>query len=518
MKKYLLFSFMIISAQLYAQVPEDAIRYSWLSHKGTARYMAIGGVMGSLGGDITATFVNPAGLGFYRTGEVVFTPSFSLNNNKSTFRNGSTFTDNKNSFNIGTIGWVDGFSFKGDPSSNNSYSIGFTQLASYNNVIHYSGLNNYSSFSEQFAEEFANSKTSIDQILNTNSALPYTAAPALYTYLIDTVWNVNDYIIRSSPETILDAGQALKQDVMKTTKGGMYELAFAYADNKKGKLLMGATLGIPIIYYKSNSVINETDTSSNTNNLFSSARFTDDFKTTGAGVNLKLGVIYRPQEYIRLGLALHTPSVIYQRDTRSTSLFNEREGSDSVRDEFVSSDMFTEDGAGKNAYVQTTPWKAIASVSYVFREIENVKKQRAFISADIEYINHRSARFSVDEDTDENESKKTYYKALNNAVKDFYKGSFNFRVGGELKFNILMARLGFAYYTSPYKDGSLKANKMLLSGGLGYRNKGFFIDLTYVHNLSKDVHFPYRLEARDNTYASLKQTQGNISATVGVKF
>ena len=81
-----------------------------------------------------------------------------------------------------------------------------------------------------------------------------------------------------------------------------------------------------------------------------------------------------------------------------------------------------------------------------------------------------------------------------------------------------MARLGFAYYGNPYKDKELKANRMLLSGGLGYRNKGFFIDLTYVEAISKDVNFPYRLQDRANTYASLNQQRGNVVATVGVKW
>ncbi len=518
MKKSLLISFILIGCKLIAQVPEDALRYSWLSHTGTARYMAIGGVMGSLGGDITAAFVNPAGLGFYRTGEAVFTPAFLLNNNKSAFRDGAVATDKKNSVNIGTTGYVKGFSEKHDPTTNTSFAIALNQTANFNNVIHYSGLNNHSSFSEQFAEEFARSGISIADILNTNSAIPYTAAPAVFTYLIDTVWDGTKYVVRGAPEVILDAAQALKQEMTKTTKGGMYELAFAYAENHRDKWFMGATLGVPIVAYKSNSVLTESDTSSNTTNLFKSATFTDDFKTLGIGVNLKFGVIYRPQEYIRLGLALHTPSFIYQTDTRTTSVFNAKEGTDTLRDEFVKSTTFTEDKAGKNSYIQMTPWKAIVSASYVFREVSDVKKQRAFISADIEYTNHRGTRFSVDEDKDENASKKAYYKALTKTLKNQYKGTFNFRVGGELKFNIIMARLGFAYYTNPYKDRSLKANKMLLSGGLGYRNKGFFVDLTYVHSMTKDVNFPYRLEDRENTYASLKQTQGNISATFGVKF
>ena len=107
---------------------------------------------------------------------------------------------------------------------------------------------------------------------------------------------------------------------------------------------------------------------------------------------------------------------------------------------------------------------------------------------------------------------------MNQVVSSDYKGSFNFRVGGELKFNTIMGRLGFAYYSNPYQDAALKASRMLLSGGLGYRNKGFFIDLTYVHCISKDVQFPYRLEDRANTYASLDQKRGNVMATVGIKF
>jgi hypothetical protein len=81
-----------------------------------------------------------------------------------------------------------------------------------------------------------------------------------------------------------------------------------------------------------------------------------------------------------------------------------------------------------------------------------------------------------------------------------------------------MARLGFAYYTNPYKDFAFKANRMMLSGGLGYRNHGFFLDLTYVYTVKKDVDLPYRLEDRDNTFANLKQHQGNIIGTIGIKF
>ena len=51
---------LITSGRIVAQLPEDAIRMSWNAPYGTARSQAIGGAMGSLGGEITSMFVNPA--------------------------------------------------------------------------------------------------------------------------------------------------------------------------------------------------------------------------------------------------------------------------------------------------------------------------------------------------------------------------------------------------------------------------------------------------------------------------
>ena len=102
-------------------------------------------------------------------------------------------------------------------------------------------------------------------------------------------------------------------------------------------------------------------------------------------------------------------------------------------------------------------------------------------------------------------------------MKEYYRNALNFRVGGELKFTTIMGRLGFAYYGNPYADKELKANKMFISGGAGYRNAGMFIDLTYVHALQKDINFPYRLSDKANTFANTRTSGGNLMLTVGFK-
>ena len=517
MKKLIYIFLLLPSTQVFAQVPEDALRYSFYPQNGTARNLATGGVMGSLGGDITANFVNPAGLGFYKTREIVITPAFLLNNQRATFRDEKT-TEKKNNFGFGPIGVIMGQANRYNPRNSSAFSIAVTQTANFNNRIHYKGLNNYTSFSESFAEEFAKSGYSIDEVLTTMSPLPYTSALGLQTYLIDTATIGGQTVVRGASENILDAGQAVQQEMLRTTSGGIYELALSGAYNTNDKWYFGGSIGIPLVNYKSNSVFTESDTSSNTMNGFKSFTYTDEFRTIGAGINLKVGLIYRPQDYIRFGLALHTPNFMFQKDEHTASLVTNLETPSGQPEEFsANSRVFTNNQDGESKYLQFTAWRAILSGSYVFRETENVKKQKGFISADIEYVNHRASRFDSDNE-EVTDDEKTYYNALNNVVKDMYKGAFNFRVGGELKFNIIMARLGFGYYGNPYKETGYKASKMVLSGGLGYRHKGMFVDLTYAHQINKDVDFPYRLEDRLGTFASTKQNLGNVVATVGWKF
>lgn len=515
MKKYLLILTLFTSITALAQIPEDVLKYSFLPQSGTARTMAIGGAMGSLGGDLTATFVNPAGLGNFKTGEFVFTPNYFLNNNNSNFRDTKT-RSSKNNFGFGNIGLIFGSPKAGDTKVSHAYSLAVTQTANFNNTVRYRGYNNYSSGSEQWVEEAARSGDSINGI-TANPIYAYGTAPAVYTYLIDTFRMGNgDLVWRGHPELILDRGQALLQEKELTTKGGIYEIGFGYAYNNNDKIMVGISASIPILNYKSYTTYSESDTSANTSNGFDHYKYQYNYSTSGAGINVRLGLIYRPVEHIRLGLAIHTPTYMFAMKDKLNAQM-EANVEDGYGTATVNSNTFTNGQPGESKYTMLTPWKFLVSGSFVIREVEDVTKQKGFITADIEYNGYKNAAFySANEEPSVDET--NYYKALSQVIKQQYKGNFNFRVGGELKFNVVMARLGFAYYTNPYKDKELKANRMIVSGGLGYRHKGFFIDLTYAHAFNKDVDFAYRLSDKANTFASIKNQRGNVVATVGVKF
>ncbi len=518
MKKYLLLiNGCLLAHCLWAQEPADALRFSWNAPGGTARNQAIGGAMGSLGGDITANFVNPAGLAFYKTGDLVFTPMFQMGKAKATYL-GRGEKDDKNKFAWGSTGFVVGTGNQGRNKRNVAFSLGINRNADFNSNILYRGQNNQSSYSQKYLEEISGDKSgnSVDQ------NYPFGASLAFRTYWIDTVGGSSEgnFNFQSRAANILMSSGLLQQHAI-ANRGGITEVALGGGVSFNDKFMFGASLGVPILRYERISTFTEVDATDNPNNNFDFASVEENLTTKGAGVNLKAGIIFKPQEFWRVGLAFHSPTLYSLTDRYEVAVTANSEAASNYNTSTSYSKDYTNDQSSDFRYTLVTPYRAIASVSYVLREIEDVTKQRGFITADVEYVNYKSSSFMEDEqDGISDPSTKDYLKSLNKAIDNAYKGAFNFKVGGELKFTTLMFRLGAAYLGNPYQNiNGEKGNKINLSGGLGYRDQGFFIDLTYVHSIQKDVNFPYRLE-NPSLYsaANLKSNVGNVLMIVGFKF
>ncbi len=512
MKKVLYSVFLLsLTNSLLAQIPEDAIRLSWTTPSGTARHQAIGGAMGSLGGEITSVYVNPAGLGLYKTGEIVFSPGLSLLKSKSSFRGTDAATERNARFNFGTSGVVWGQSNGYGKWTSSAFSFAVNRTANFNNTTYYRGENNATSFSEAFAAELSNSGLSIDDVRNSNLSLG--TKMAVYTYLIDTATLSGQLQVVGRPEYLPNRNQELQT----ISKGGITELTFGAAANMEDKLYIGGSFGVPILNYSRERRFVESDPTSDTSNEFGYSRFEEDYSVKGLGVNARLGIIFKPVDYVRLGFAVHTPTLYGLKDEYGGKMVTDVErlfGPNDKGVDSIASDYYFGNNTESFKYDLISPWKILLSASYVFHESEDVTMQRGFITADVEYITHKSSKFtSADENGDD-----SYYKGVNSAIKEEYKNAFNFRVGGELKFKTIMTRLGFAMFGNPYKESELKARRMNISGGLGYRNRGVFVDLTYVHSLNKDVNFPYRLSDRENTFAEINDRNGNLLLTVGFKF
>lgn len=499
-----------------AQLPEDAIRNAWFVPTGSARSVAIGGALTGLGGDISSNNINPAGIGFYKTGEFIINPGWNFNDNTFNYRDTVTRSKN-NAFRLGTIGFITAFA--GDKKINSqALAVSFSQLASFNNHNYFKGFNNQSSFSEQYLEELAADKADYHSALYN---YVYGASLAFNTYLIDTIQNADgsvggyrSLVPLAGPQSPYDG---VLQQRSETTRGGYYELSVAYAANMNEQLFIGGSINMPIVSYNRSLFYSEEDISGNAANNFAFFNYRQEFKSNGVGVNAKVGVIYRPKSRWRLGFSVHTPSIISFKDEISyAEMTTDTENFKGLQK--MSSNDFDKDArAGIAEYRQLTPWRAMAGFSYVFNEVKDTRRQRAFITADIEYVHYKGARFLI-HNTDEGRVNKEYYDALNNTIKNYYRGNFNFKMGGELKFDPVAFRLGFAHYGSPLQNKEIDATRTSLSGGIGIRKFGYFLDVTYVHTIVKDAVFPYRLNHVANTFAEQDGSQSTLLVSVGFKF
>ena len=117
MKKYLflLFTGFTFSAAQSQEIT-NAMRYAQDNLNGTARFRAMGGAFGALGGDLSSLNINPAGSVVFSNNQIAVTLSnYDTKNNSNYF--GTTTTEKDNSFDLNQAGGV--FVFKNRNSDSN---------------------------------------------------------------------------------------------------------------------------------------------------------------------------------------------------------------------------------------------------------------------------------------------------------------------------------------------------------------------------------------------------------------
>jgi len=95
------FSTISISAQDFT----DALRYSQTNQLGTARFRALSGAMGALGGDLSAISINPASSSIFNNNQISATLSNTNNKNNSNYF-GSNNSESSNAFDLNQVGGV----------------------------------------------------------------------------------------------------------------------------------------------------------------------------------------------------------------------------------------------------------------------------------------------------------------------------------------------------------------------------------------------------------------------------
>ena len=497
-----------------AQGINEAYNLSNTTVQGTARSMGFGNALGSVGGDFSSVSVNPAGLGVYRSSELTFTPSLRINATSSQFQ-GNSSDDNTTHYNVNNFGLVLTSAPRGRRYDHRSwkavsFAFGMNRVADYNQNYNYQGINQTSSGSQVFES---------DANLNPGEVAPHSNTLGAMGY--------NSYLLNQNAAgqyySIVPSGN-LNQMKSVQERGGINEYTLSLGGNYKEKLLLGITIDIPTINYQDNYYYTETVAQGNTTANpygFNSFTYNQQQQVTGAGVNAKIGAIYKITDFFRVGAALHTPTYYSITDISNPGLTT------------IHNDTPQSIGYGffqnRLDYNFTTPWKGVLSATLILKNF-------GFITADYEYVDYSTMRYELPGGMDygTNVPFQQEQDSINHVIRNTFKAASNFRLGGEIKVSrYFMARVGFGYYGNAYTPyGESNANayytteRIDLSAGIGFHFNHFFTDIALVHSMYQGYTEPYTVNAAGLLpnqsdvvpQAKIDYSINNVALTLGIKF
>ena len=483
----------LIQISIHAQNEIDALRFSEIDWQGTARFMGAGKTFGAVGAEFSALNTNPASIGLYKKFDITFTPmTLSVFRNSSGY-NGDATLAQAVKYNVGSAGIV--MALPGISSSLwKKFQIGFgyNRIKNFNNTFNIEGRNNGFTIGSTYADkaegldirDFDDEDIWSDEMFLSWQYWLITPKYGSYTSYDPTMAGVDMFHTSTVTQT-----------------GGNDEMIFSFGTNYDDKLFLGATLGVPFINFTENRSFYEANDKKSANYNFQHIRIDDKLSVRATGINLKLGVIYQPVNFLRVGLAFHTPTYYgnvkdqFQREINLRkwefvdTLFNKKFFENDVR--YVNN--FN--------YSLTTPLRAMVNVAFFIA-------QRAFISAEYEFADYSTTKMY---------SESYKFRIENNAVQNMYGFSHIARIGAEFNLNqVLAIRAGYNYISSPYKNNINDGSRHYASAGFGFKTKHFYGDFAYAFTISKEKYWMY--DPAFVNAVNQKFITHRVILTLGVRF
>lgn len=400
------------SALFFAQdvsiIRNTSTIYDNISSLGTARYSAMAGSMGALGGDASVLNTNPAGLGVFITDDV--SASLVINSNKSTASlAGKSMSQNTSKVNLGSANGVLSFQTK-----------------------------------ENSAWKFVN--VGINYV--TQNVSDKLQSPG----------NANITVGQDSTNPNIFDGHLYE------TIGHRSKLNLGIGGNYDNKIYIGATVNFSSVNIEQYDEVKVSSPSTRTSKYLTKQN--TPYIEEGDGFSLSLGVIGKLSNTVRLGAAIESPTW-YSID-REYNYYG-------LNGSILSINGYTENRTFR------TPTKLTLSGAFI------PNKHFAFnvdYRVDLGKPNFGGGAADVQ---------------LNNFYESTYKAQHEVRIGGEYRIKSFRVRGGYAFTTSPFKDhtetmfdnnanvvsGKLSnyivGKTQVISGGIGYDFKMFYIDASYQH-------------------------------------
>lgn len=542
-----------------AQVATDVARLSEQEMRGTARFMSMGGAFTALGGDLSTLGQNPAGIGIYRSSEVGITFDLNFQSFQASAPSMSN-THNQTRFNVNNFGYIGTMKLYSEATPTFSFGATYSRVNSFDRVFK-GGFNNLGGASlSNYVAAMTNSMGAMGDGYSPFTVAdlewgedynPYDNAPWMtalaYNGLIMNPREVNEHG-QASFQGLMGDGTTGSANFDIREKGYVDEYNITFGGNIYNTLYWGLGFGITDIDYTqwsyygerlSNAYLNVRTDEGPDDMYHSDVPGTADYGLTnylhssGSGFNVKLGVILKPINEFRIGVAVHTPTWYSMTDSYWGAIdydLTPQSGLISPDGEHYSRETGTAVANDRYDnfydYHMRTPWRFMVGAAGVIGG-------RAIISADYEY---RGTNMQVS-DVDNNE-----YTDVTDQVKTYYKGVNIFRIGGEYRVNPqLSLRAGYSYESSPVEkwvanDGeniqfagtipsySFNKSTQYITAGLGYRTGGFSIDLAYVNKHRESTWHAFSPIVVEGTIdmaspqATVKSNYNQLVLSVGYKF
>lgn len=526
------------TAVVNAQNLYDAARLMGNDLNGTARFVGMGGAMGALGGDISTMGTNPAGIGIYRSSDVMTSFGFSNIGMKSNM-SGTKNEQDKLFGSFDNIGFVISSRIGNEtPLRFVNFGFNYRKVKSFDKNMVMNGMiedqggpmsqsDLFATLSQGLTEEYLGANAAFTD--GGANAAPWLGAMAFQTRVIGAIGD-NKYA--SNVGYMVDSeGNKVYLPVMgeytSKERGGLHSYDFNVALNFYDRIYLGATIGAYSVDYSRKSFYKESYPGD-----ASTYSLENWFDTSGTGVDFKLGLIVRPFESssFRIGAAIHTPTWFNLEDRASAIMTSDVDmNSDGAidKDELYEYDTMNFPGESKTKYQLITPWKYNLSLGYTIG-------RSVALGAEYEYSDYSSAKLKYDDGVKmEDETSQ---------IKTGLKGVHTLRVGAEFKLAPEFSfRVGYNYMTAAMYDDTFKRialNSISTSTefsnlkatnnytvGLGYKGSVFYADLAYQFHTYKEDFYPFYNEVGDHfetilvpnaTKVTNKRSQ--VLLTVGLRF
>ncbi|HPY82719.1 MAG TPA: hypothetical protein PLU45_05115 [Bacteroidales bacterium] len=478
-----------ISATLFVFQAEDGIRYSESFPMGNARFTAMSGAFGALGGNISGVSVNPAGSAIFKQSTMELTPSF-LHTKTQNYYLGSYNASFTSSLAIPNIGVALAY----ETSENDLMVSGITFTFAVNRQKYFNELANFNAF---------NTKHSLtDDFLRNANANNMGAAYgdlAWNTYLFDydSVVDMFESDFRwydGGYEYVLYGHQ---QDIGYKKSGTIKEYMFNLGVDFSEYVFLGTSLNVDAVKYSETFDIRESDI--NDINLLDSYTYSSNLDVNGSGINGKIGIIVKPHEFFRLGFAAHSPTMYALKEEYTASI---KADYDIAIDGTNTSLKRTYDSYFD--YSIRKPGKIVGSLGFVYKNI-------AMVGLDYESVNYMYSQISANSENFAHE---------NNEIREQLSRVNNIKAGAEVRYAAFSFRGGFALYENPYTniDFENRFYKQDFSAGIGISNNNFYCDFSWVKSKQfsqKSLYHDFRgnpVTAKSHKYSD------NIFVTFGLKF